>query len=249
MRQVMTISPFAGLGGILGVTGLLWGLGSAAFLASMVVGSFVGGGKFVIFGTEMTNLLTQSLMGATYESVDFSPWALAALVVYGDLATCSVMMANMTLLYRTPWLGRRLASAHEAGWYVLHVHRWMHRVAWLGVAVFVAAPFQGSGAVIGTIIARILGLSRPETFTAMLVGSGVGCSVLALLGDVGRQQAQMLASHPVISLVILAGIVVLLMLLGRWFMGHASEAREQFRAAHPPHNEPSTENEQETNAS
>lgn len=225
-RVVMTAGPLGGFGAILLVTALVWGVGAATFLASMELVSFIGGGKFVIFGP--------AVLGDTFRSADFSPWALAGLVVYGDIGTCLIMMANMTLLYRTPWLGvgRRLALAHEAGWYMLHVHRWMRRAAWLGVAVFVAAPFQGTGAVIGTIIARILGLSRWGTLSATAVGSAAGCSVLALLGDIGRKQAETMTRHPVMTATILAVILVALVLLGRWFMGHAAEAREQFIAEH-----------------
>lgn len=225
-RILMTAGPLAGFGAILLVATVLWGVGAANFLALMELGSFIGGGKFVIFGP--------AVLGDTFQSADFSAWALAALVVYGDLATCLVMMANMTLLYRMPWLGlgRRMVAAHEAGWYVLHVHRWMRRMAWLGVAIFVAAPFQGSGAVVGTIIARILGLSRWGTLSATAFGSAVGCSVLALLGDFGRQQAQALAKHPVVTLAVIVATFVLLVVLGKWFMGHAAEAREQFLAEH-----------------
>jgi uncharacterized membrane protein len=232
VRCLMTIGPLVGFGLILLAASLAAGAITATFLAAMELGSFIGGGKLVIFGSAVASAVAISIFGRAIESVNVSAWVLAGMVVYGDIGTCLIMMANMTVLYRTPWVGRRLALAHEAGWYVLRANPWMRRVAWFGVAVFVAAPFQGSGAVIGTIIARILGLSRFGTLSAMVVGSATGCSALALLGNVGRRQAEDIVSHPWISLIILVAILVALALAGRWFVGHSVAAREQYLAEH-----------------
>ena len=223
-RWLMTVLPVLGWAVILLLTALLAGWRAGTFLAVCWVFSFVGAGKFIIFGG--------AVIGPAYQAADLSAWLLAGMVVYSDIGTCLVLMANMRLLYRTPWVGRRLAMAHDAGWYVLHVHRWMHRVAWLGVAVFVAAPFQATGAVIGTLLGRILGLSRFETLSATAFGSAVGCSVLALLGDVGRRHARAFVRHPVLGIGIFVGTLVVLLLLGRWFLGHSAEAREQYLAEH-----------------
>jgi len=97
-------------------------------------------------------------------------------------------------------------------------------MAWVGVAVYVAAPFQGTGAVIGTILARILGMSWFSTLTATAAGSLVGCVALALLGHYARARVQAIAAHPVALLVALGLTLVILLVMGRWFIGQSSKA-------------------------
>jgi hypothetical protein len=228
----MTFGPIA-----LAALGLLaaWVFASpttAMFLLAVLIGSFIGGGKFVILGSAVAGTFTLWLFGRSIEHVNLSSWYLAGLVVYGDCGTCLFMLANVGVLYRTPWLGigRRLAQMHEAGWYLLHVHPWMRRMAWTGVVVFVAAPFQGTGAVGGTIIARILGMSNWATFTATAVGSIGGCSLIAVLGNLGRKHAEAVINHPLITVGVIVLTLAVLVLLGRWFLGHADQAKRQYLA-------------------
>jgi len=202
---------------------------AAAWLAGAEIGSFVGFGKFVIFGGTFWKVAAP-IIGYVPQTAPPSPWILAGLVIYGDTATALVMMANMTLLYRTPFVGRRLAACHEAGWYVLRIHPWMRRMAWVGGAVFVAAPFQGTGAVVGAVLARILGLSRLSTLSAMTAGSATGCLALALLDAIGRRRVQQIASHPLAAAIVLAVTVVVLVLVGHWFTGQLARQQE----ARPP---------------
>jgi uncharacterized membrane protein len=211
-RLAMTVGPLVGFGIILLVAVIVSGYRASAVLFTAEVGSFIGGGKFVI------------LWGLTPKST-VSVWWLAAMVVYGDVATALVLMANMRVFYRMPWLGRRLASCHEAGWYVLHANPWMRRVAWLGVAIYVGAPFQGTGAVVGTLIARILGESRLATLSATLVGSTAGCVLLAAIGTAAGEQLQKYATNPVIVVATLVTTLAALVLVGRWFTGQAYRAK------------------------
>jgi len=212
-RLAMTIGPLAGFGFFPLLALLVAGYKAAGALAAVELGSFIGAGKFVIF------------IGVP-EGVPVGVWVLGALVIYGDIATSLIMMANMTLLYRAPYIGVRLARAHEAGWHVLRIHPWMRRMAWLGVAAFVAAPFQGTGAVVGTIMARILGLSRLSTLSATFVGSAAGCAFLAALGSLGSTRLAHLARHPLAAAITFVVAIVVLLILGRWFMGHAAPMEE-----------------------
>lgn len=222
VRVIMTVAPVLGFGVILLVGWILRGGATVGFLAAALLLSFIGLGKFVIWG---------SAIGAMFEGmaahVDISSWILAGLVVYGDIGTCLVLMANMTLLYRMPVLGRHMATAHESGWYVLHSNPWMRRVAWFGVVGFVAAPFQCTGAVIGTVMSRILGMSRFGTITATVVGSAIGCSLLALLGEYGRSRAAVMGRHPLIVFGIFLATVAVMILLGRWLTGQSNRAQAQ----------------------
>jgi len=95
----------------------------------------------------------------------------------------------------------------------------------------VAAPFQVTGAVVGTILGRLLGLSRLATLSAMACGSATGCAALAVLGTYGRERAQQLAKHPIAALLVGIVTVILLLWIGRLFTGASLRQGEQ----HPLH--------------
>lgn len=218
-RLLMTFGPLVVLGLILLVTHLLRGWGTALYLAGIAVGSFIGGGKFVI------------LLGAA-KNAPLGVWPLAHIVIYGDIATMFIMMANLHVLYRLPWVGRKLAQAHEASHYVLKANPWMRRLAWIGLAVFVAVPFQGTGAVGGTILGRILGMSYLSIGTAIPVGSLLGCYPLALLGMYGRARGfRHVADHPLAAVLFFVLLIAVICILGRRFTGASLRKREQAAAA------------------
>lgn len=181
------------------------GARAAWFLGAMAAGCFVGGGKLVIFA------------GAAH-TAPLGVWSLAALVVYGDVAVALFMLANIHHLDRVRWLGPRLADAHEAASGVLRVNPWMRKLMWLGVAIFVAIPFQGTGAMMGAILGRVLGLTASAIFTSITAGSAGSSVLLALLGRIWRQRITWLVENPTIGVSVVVACLVLTAWLGKWFM-------------------------------
>ena len=212
LRLLMTIAPFAGFGLIVLFTSVLAGGAAVAFITGTTIGSFVGAGKFVI-------------LAGIVDNAPVSVWVLATLVVYGDIATALVMLANFHLLFRLPLIGKRLFKVQEASWNVLRANRWMRRAAWVGVAVFVAVPFQGTGAVVGTVLARLLVLPPWATLTAIAFGSALGCYPLALLGNSFSQRIEPISEHPFIVVGFFVLLFGLLLVLGRKFAGVDLSAR------------------------
>ena len=220
-RVIMTVGPFAGFGLLVLIAALCRGHRAAWFLAGAEVGSFIGAGKFVI-------------LAGVPRAAPLGVWPLANLVVYGDVATMLVMLANMHLLYRMPFVGHRLAQMHEASWYVLRANPWMRRMAWFGIILFIAVPFQGTGAVGGTILARLLGLSVLATVTAIPLGSALGCYPIALLGLYGRARGfEEIAEHPVAAILFFLVLIAVIVVLGRRFTGTTLRRKEEAAGGTP----------------
>jgi hypothetical protein len=196
----------AGFGLILFATTLWIGRTAAVFLLGMIVGGFIGGGKLVILAGAVTD-------------APVSMFPVAGLVVYGDVSTALVIIANMHLLYRIPAVGQRLAAARKAGDQILKVHKWMRRSAELGLVIFVAAPFQGSGALLGVVFGRILGLSRLAIVSTTLLGSTIGASLVVIAGKLGQDEIAKLADNPVLGLVTVIVTLTATFYFGKWFMG------------------------------
>ena len=205
-RPPMTVGPLAALALILLGIAALYGRASVVFVLSMFLGGFLGGGKLVI-------------LAGGIDGAPVGTWLLAAMVVYGDAGTSLMIMANMDYIYRIPVLGRRLAEAREVGYQVLRNYKWMRRAAELGMTVFVALPFQGSGAVLGVVLGRILGLTRPAIFSFVVLGSGAGSALVALAGEIGHDEITLLAADPTLGVCAALFALVITYLLGRWFLG------------------------------
>ncbi len=196
---------------ILVAVGLFMSPAAAGFVASLAAGTFVGGGKLVI------------LAGAV-EQAPVGHWGLAALVVYIDLATACIMMGGIHLLDGLPGAGKRLAAARESGSRILNRNPWMHRAAWIGLAIFIAVPFNGAGALMGSVVGRLLGLSRTSIISATGFGSIVGASALALASGIWAKRINALAREPLLGFFVVAVVIALTFLGSRLTFGPKREA-------------------------
>lgn len=205
-QWALVLGPLVGFGLIVLVVGVLVHPGAAGFLLSVSAGTFVGGGKLVI------------LAGAV-ERAPIGHWELAALVVYIDLATALGVLGGIHHLYRVPGLGRRLMAARDSSALLLARNPWMHRIAVLTLAGFVAVPLNGTGALVGALLGRTMGLSRVAVVAATACGSVVASVTLALAGDLWAERITALAARPHLGLLAAAAALGLTMLISRWALG------------------------------
>lgn len=199
----MSVGPLVGYALALVAVYVTMGGATLAFLATLTAGCFVGAGKLVIFAGAL-------------EGAPLGVAAIAALVVFTDVAVALFMLAHLDQIGRVPVVGPQLARAHEVAWAVLRTHRWLRRLMAGGVALFVAFPFQGTGAVIGVFLGRILGLSRLGILAAVTFGSFGGAFPLALAGRFGRARITWLADNPLYGIAALLAFLALTIWLGRW---------------------------------
>jgi uncharacterized membrane protein len=205
-RRALVIGPIAGFALILLLTAALVSPAAAGFIASLAAGTFVGGGKLVI------------LAGAV-EQAPVGHWEVAALVVYIDIATACIVMGAIHILDRVPMVARRLDAAGRSSGRVLAHNPWMFRAAWAGLALFIAVPFNGTGALVGSVLGRLLGLSRLNIVSATAAGSVVSATALALATGIWAERINALAAEPALGAAVLVGAVTLTILGGRILLG------------------------------
>ncbi len=90
------------------------------------------------------------------------------------------MMWNWDLIKLVPFLGTYIRKLEKIGEKKWRKHKYLSKLAYLGLALFVAFPFQGSGAVGATVIGRILGMNPRRVFYSIILGSLFGCSLIAV---------------------------------------------------------------------
>lgn len=112
-----------------------------------------------------------------------SPIAMIISISFIDAVTGLFMVWNYDNIKFIPIIGRKLFSllkrAEEKGRKLAKEHRWIKSLEFIGIVLFVLIPFQGTGAIGASIIGRIIGMNPWRVWVATLLGSILGCSLIA----------------------------------------------------------------------
>lgn len=170
--------------------------------------TFFGLGRFVIlFGDKGAETIEQAVTRFSF----MTPWELFLMVTFMDLVTAMLVAFHIGALFRVPLLGNRVAALVEDARFVLAKMPWMERLAFTGLTIFIAFPLASTGAIGGSILGTLLGLSRKKVFLATLVGCLLGNGVLLVASE---QIARFnLMNNPVVRWGGLAVIVSLIVFL------------------------------------
>ena len=205
-RIVLLLAPVAAVG-------LVWWLVGAIFSRSIANESLAAGGIFltlvgpsVIFGP--------TIVGENvFERL--TTMDLVAVTAFFTCATAFFYAFNLDLLERLPKVGPWLRRTRTSMERTLEQKPWIRRFAVLGVGFFVLLPLPGSGTLGGSILGRIIGLSRLGNFVAVSVG---GVLVCFAYGWFGESLLRFGEAHQLSMPVKIAGVaafVLVLALLGR----------------------------------
>jgi uncharacterized membrane protein len=109
------------------------------------------------------------------------PWYLVATsVAMVDVGAGLFMAWNFDLALKIPilgpWIGRFMFHGQE----FVRQRPWLERLYFVGLALFVMFPLQGSGGIGASIVGRILGMPKAEVVAAIAIGAFAGSFLLAL---------------------------------------------------------------------
>ncbi len=130
-------------------------------------------------------------------------------VCFLDVMVAFVMAFHIGYLFRLPVVGPRIANLVADARFILDAQKWVKRVAFLGVVVFVSFPLQATGSVGGSLFGRMLGMSRIATFSATIVGSALGNGLMYLGSDLINSYVD--KNHPLVKyggVVLVVGLIV-----------------------------------------
>jgi hypothetical protein len=111
-------------------------------------------------------------------------WYMALAIVMVDLIAGLFMALNFELAYRIPFIGPLLEDLTGTTKQFLAGHPWFGSLWLFAIVLMVMVPVFGSGGIRGSVAGKLLGLSTPLTFLAILAGSLIGCFGIALGSDV-----------------------------------------------------------------
>jgi hypothetical protein len=162
---------------------------------------------FVLFGSNV--VFTPTVVGEG-SALRLGTWELAAWSAFLSCAFAFFWCFNVELLERIPGLGPRVHAARANAAETVAFRPWLRRWATLGVVAFVISPLPGSGSMGGSLVARLIGLSRTRAFVAVSAASAVVSAGYAAFGSAIEAFCR---AHHVSLPVRIAGAVVALVLL------------------------------------
>jgi hypothetical protein len=107
-------------------------------------------------------------------------WYMAVAIVMVDVIAGLFIALNFDLAYRIPFIGTLLEDLTEKTRQFLAGHPGFASFWFFTILLMVMVPVLGSGGIRGSVAGKILGLSTPLTFLAILAGSLIGCFGIAL---------------------------------------------------------------------
>lgn len=137
-------------------------------------------------------------------------WSLALMTFLIDLVLASALSSGLRGLERAPLIGGWLHNSRTRAKQVLLEYPGLRRMAFFGVVAFVLLPIAGTGAITGSIVARLLGLSRLAGIGAIALASGWAALCFTLLAYFLGEQGETLIKNPLI----VAGVMGLLGAVG-----------------------------------
>ena len=107
-------------------------------------------------------------------------WLIAFTLAFLDFAGGLFMAWNFPLVLRVPYVGPRIRRFMTAGRAYLDRRPWLERLYFVGLIAFVSLPFDGSGSIIGSVLGRMLGMTKIEVLSCITIGGIIGSFTIAL---------------------------------------------------------------------
>ena len=141
-------------------------------------------------------------------ALGLNPWSLAVATAFVDIAVGVFLTWNFDLAKKIPFIGSGITRIQEKGKAMLTSLPWLERASVTGIIVFVMFPFQGSGAVGGTILGRAIGISPNKNLAAVSIGAVSGSFLLSASIVYGLGVLAVLAPIQIAVAVLFAGLLV-----------------------------------------
>ena len=69
----------------------------------------------------------------------------------------------------------------KSGEKAIKKHKWVQRIGFIGLTIFVIIPLQYTGSIVGAIVGRLLGMPPLTTMLAVVVGCFIRCTIVTLV--------------------------------------------------------------------
>ena len=106
-------------------------------------------------------------------------WMICSAILIIDSASALLITLNFHHLYKIPIIGDLFIRCSEGMQSIFIRHRWISRFSLAGLFIFIFFPLQGSGAINGTILSRLMSIDPRSAFVIIITASGLSCLAIA----------------------------------------------------------------------
>ncbi len=188
------------------------------YIAAFVI-SLVGGGKFTI------------LFALKEDFLALSPYQIMLPVMYIEFSQGIMFLYNVDLFRRIKKIRKYLDMLRLAADRMFEKWPTMRKLAFGTLIIFVALPFQGTGAIGGVVFSSVLGMRLFKTLIGIFIGSIMGNMILAVGVDIFQEKFVEFAKDPLVLvtfIVILIGCIwAITILMVKTMKELAEEAKKQ----------------------
>jgi len=126
----------------------------------------------LIGGESVTNLVGSVIQIPAGVAIGGYPlWAVMVGIVGIDILVSAFITLNFDLLLKIPLIGRWLKWIMRCADKVIKKKKWVENLASAGLLIFMYLPFQGSGAITTSVIARLLNYRPAQAIGIVGLGS------------------------------------------------------------------------------
>jgi hypothetical protein len=141
-------------------------------------------------------------------AVGFPWWLMAFTIALLDVLGGIFMALNFDIALKIPGFGRWLQKFITNGEQFFERRPWLRRFSFMGVALFIMFPLQGSGR--ATFVGRMMGLSPVRVLLAITIGAFVGCTIIALSAEAIKN---LILMYPLLGISVAVAVIVVLAML------------------------------------
>lgn len=109
------------------------------------------------------------------------PAALISFLLFIDTVVALFLVWNFNYATKIPLLGKLVERMEKSGEKAIKKHKWVQRIGFIGLTIFVIIPLQYTGSVVGAIVGRLLGMPPLTTMLAVVVGCFIRCTIVTLV--------------------------------------------------------------------
>lgn len=151
----------------------------------------------------------------------FEPFLVATYIAGLDMTMAWLLAWNWDSVTKLPMVGTLVERLMENGQAWMERHAFADRSAFLGLVVFVFFPIQGSGAIAGVTLGRLIGLPAQRAWVAIMIGALTASFAWAYAAGGVSQAVTIFGLDAVLQagVVLIAGAAFVGLLVRRIFRG------------------------------
>jgi len=109
------------------------------------------------------------------------PVSLISFITFTDAVFALFLVWNFDYAKKIPGIGGLVERVEESGEKALIKYKWAKRFGFIGLVAFVIFPLQWTGAGVGSIVGRLIGMPSLMTWLAVIIGTFIRSTILTLI--------------------------------------------------------------------